>query len=1014
MSTLLIQEYYTRLEKIIQHGGTRNETAIRSAFYILLNSYCESRNFELVTEIGQKGSKKRPDGTIKDALRLEWGYWESKDEYDDLDAEIKAKFDRGYPRDNILFEDSRRAVLFQNGNITDISMQDAEKLNEIINCLLSYERPEIRTFREAIEQFKTDLPTVLNTLREKIAEESLRNFQFQNARDIFLKLCKDAINPQITPEDVREMMIQHILTEEIFLSVFNESRFHRENNIAHELEKVVNTFFTGQIRRNILENIENYYLVIKRHAGNIANHHEKQKFLKVLYENFYRIYNPKAADRLGIFYTPNEIVHFMIESTDYLLDKCFRKLLSDPGVHILDPATGTGTFITELIEYLPKKYLPHKYREEIHCNEVSILPYYIANLNIEFTYKQKMGQYAEFKHICFMDTLDHSRFSQKQSDLYSMTVENTDRINRQNNHEIFVIIGNPPYNANQQNENENNKNREYEEVDKRIRATYIKESTAQKTKLYDMYARFFRWATDRIGDKEGIVAFITNSSFIDARTFDGFRKVVSEEFDEIHIVDLGGNVRKKEKSNVFGIKLGVAVSFMIKYRNRRDSVQEKLKRKLDEFPQCRIYYYHVPEFDTAREKLNFMATAKFANIEFKQITPDENHNWINLTDNDFDQLLPLANKETKLGKDETALFKFFSLGVVTNRDDWVYDFNERKLIEKVNFFCETYKKEKMRWQQSDKNMATNDFVDRKIKWTSELETHLCRGSELKFEKNFLATSFYRPFVKKKLYYAWIIIHRMYQMPSIFPVNDKCKNLLISITDPGSEKSFMCLASDEIVDLHFTSPGSGSQCFPFYRYENGSRIDNITDWGLLQFTTHYKKRKISRENIFHYVYAVLHNPAYRKTYEQNLKRELPRIPFYADFDQWVEWGKELMDLHIRFETADPYPLERTEIPDKSPKPKLKIDKETGAIIIDTATSLHGIPETAWEYKLGTYCALQWILDQYREKKIKDPAVAEKFDTYRFADYKEKVIDLLQRICTVSVRTMEIVNEMEKLS
>ena len=570
MSDIMIQQYYSELEKLIQYGGSHNETAIRNAFYALLNRYCAARNFVVVPELEYKNRHIRPDGTIKDALRLDWGYWESKDEYDDLDTEIKAKFAKGYPNSNILFEDSQRAVLFQGGaKVMDVSMRDAEKLDKIITRLLSYERPEIRTFREAIEQFKTDLPTILNTLRDQIAAESQRNPQFQNARDAFLTLCREAINPQVTPEDVREMMIQHILTEEIFLSVFNESQFHRENNIAGELQKVVNTFFTGTIRRNILASIENYYLVIKRTASNIVNHHEKQKFLKVLYENFYKIYNPKAADRLGVFYTPNEIVRFMIESTDHLLDKCFRKRLSDPGVHILDPATGTGTFVTELIEFIPKTQLPHKYKDEIHCNEVSILPYYIANLNIEFTYKQKMGQYAEFKNICFMDTLDHAAFSQKQYDVFSMTVENTERIKNQNNRDIFVIIGNPPYNANQMNENENNKNREYKEIDQRIKVTYIKQSTAQKTKLYDMYSRFLRWATDRLGDKNGIIAFVSNSSFIDARSYDDFREIVADEFNEIYIIDLKGNARtsgerrRREGGNIFSdkIKVGVAIYF---------------------------------------------------------------------------------------------------------------------------------------------------------------------------------------------------------------------------------------------------------------------------------------------------------------------------------------------------------------------------------------------------------------------------------------------------------------------
>ncbi|MEZ4528951.1 MAG: type ISP restriction/modification enzyme, partial [Desulfobacterales bacterium] len=870
MSKMLIQEYYTRLEKIIQHGGTRNETAIRSAFYILLNSCCEARNFELVTELGQKGSKTRPDGTIKDALRLEWGFWESKDEYDDLDAEIKAKFDRGYPRDNILFEDSQRAVLFQNGNITDISMQDAEKLDgKRVNRLLSYERPEIRTFREAIEQFRTDLPTVLNTLREKIAEESLRNPEFQNARDTFLKLCKDAINPQIAPEDVREMMIQHILTEEIFLSVFNESRFHRENSIAHELKKVADTFFTGQIRRNILAGIENYYLVIRRHAANIANHHEKQKFLKVVYENFYRVYNPKAADRLGVFYTPNEIVKFMVESTDFLMDKYFGRLLGDPGVHILDPAAGTGTFVTELIEHIPKAQLAHKYSEEIHCNEVSILPYYIANLNIEFTYKQKMGQYAEFENLCFMDTLENTVFNGKQYDMFSMTIENTKRIRQQNQCEIFVIIGNPPYNANQMNENENNKNREYPGIDARIKATYIAQSTAQKTKLYDMYARFLRWATERLHkNSNGMIAFLSNNSFVNARTYDGFRKVVAEEFNEIYIIDLKGNARtsgerrRKEGGNVFSdkIRVGIAVYFLIKKHGESG---------------CRIWYTAVDDYLKADGKKAFLSQHRLRDLNFQHIIPDKDHNWIHLTDNDFDTLLPLAAKETKIAKqedDEKAVFKLFSLGIVSARDEWVYDFAENSVEKKMNYLINNYNQHVKKYSSLKRKRPVEKFVDCKIKWTRAVKRDLEKGRVYEFDKNLIIDSLYRPFVKKKLYFSKELNEMQYQQNRIFGIN--CNNKAITFV-AGNRLPFSALAVDAVPNYGIYSLDP-AQCLPLYRYdENGSRIDNITDWGLQQFANHYKDADITKENIFHYAYAVLHNPAYRKKYEQNLKRELPR-------------------------------------------------------------------------------------------------------------------------------------------
>jgi predicted helicase len=566
MSYLAISQYYRELDQVIQYGGSRNEASIRFAFQRLLNEYCQAKDFLLVPELPYKNKRVIPDGTVKDALRLDWGYWEAKDEYDDLDKEIETKLAKGYPDDNILFEDSQTAILLRKGDICwRASMRDEQALDHLLTEFINYERPEVKDFRSAIAVFNEDLPTILIRLREMINEQSSNNTNFVTARDKFLGICQQSINPGVNADDVREMIIQHILTEDIFTNIFNESQFHRENNIAHELGNVINTFFIGTVRRNMLGSIEHYYGVIRRTAANIYNHQEKQKFLKAVYENFYKAYNPKAADRLGIVYTPSEIVKFMIESVDYLLDKHFGKLLQDKNVEILDPATGTGTFITELIEYINKDKLKYKYQHEIHCNEVAILPYYIANLNIEFTYKQKMGEYEEFHNICLVDTLERCDLGEKQFDLFAMSAENTARIKDQNSRKISVIIGNPPYNAWQDNYNQNNANLKYKEIDKRINASYVKAGTAQnQIAVYDMYVRFYRWASDRI-EKNGLIAFITNRSFIDGKTFDGFRKIVEQEFDYIYIVDAGGDIRNGDQSgNVFDIRTGVAVMFLVK------------------------------------------------------------------------------------------------------------------------------------------------------------------------------------------------------------------------------------------------------------------------------------------------------------------------------------------------------------------------------------------------------------------------------------------------------------------
>jgi len=541
MSQFSINQYLSEVEKIVHFGGTKKETAIRNAFYNLLNEYAKAKGLMIVPEVTIKatnGKNVTPDGTLKDTLRQDWGYWESKDEADKIDDEIKKKFDKGYPKNNILFEDSQTAVLFQNGvEQMRVAMNDPEALDKIIITFIKFERPEVQNFRKAIEHFKEDIPKVTETLRSIIIDCEVGNTKFINAGKKFLKLCHDSINPNVTMDDVREMIIQHILTEDIFNSVFGETQFHRENNIAHELEKVIDSFFTGSLRRAVLSTIKHYYEAINAAAAGIADHHEKQKFLKVVYETFYKSYNPKAADRLGVVYTPNEVVRFMVASTDYLLNKHFNTFLESKGVEILDPATGTGTFICDIIDYIRKDKLEYKYGNELHANEVAILPYYISNLNIEFTYKQKTGKYKEFQSLCFVDTLDNMGFgfAGKQLDMFApFTEENSKRIHMQNGRKISVVIGNPPYNANQMNENENNQNREYPEIDKRIKDSFIKYSTAQKTKVYDMYARFYRWAFDRL-DSNGIIEFVTNRSFIDSRTFDGFRKCVQNEFDYAYI-----------------------------------------------------------------------------------------------------------------------------------------------------------------------------------------------------------------------------------------------------------------------------------------------------------------------------------------------------------------------------------------------------------------------------------------------------------------------------------------------
>src|SRR3990172_5750508 len=582
MSQVLIQQYLNQLQDLRKVSGTHRESVVREAFKDLVKGWVRSHDLVFIPEyeIETRAKDRRyVDGALLYELRMPFGYWEAKDEKDDLDAEIEHKFRRGYPQDNIIFEDSTEAVLIQNRQEAfRCGVDDVAALEKLLGLFFGYERAEIAEFRKAVEQFKADLPAVLDSLRRMIARSYDENAAFRKASQKFLVHAQEAINPSLTDADVREMLIQHVLTEEIFSKVFGEDDFHHHNNVAKELYALEETFFTGDLKKRTLRGLDSYYAAIRSAAAQIGSHHEKQAFLKVIYENFYKIYNRKAADRLGVVYTPNEIVRFMVESADWLCEKHFGRNLIDRDVEILDPAVGTGTFICELLEHFrgQKAKLRHKYLEELHANEVAILPYYVANLNIEATYAAITGDYLEYPNLCFVDTLDnvglHTAAHGTTADLFgSVSEQNLARIKRQNSRKISVIIGNPPYNANQANENDNNKNREYPEIDKRIKNTYINASTAQKTKLYDMYARFFRWASDRL-DANGVLAFVSNSSFIDSRTYDGFRKIITEDFNEIWIVDLKGNARttgerrRKEGGNVFDdqIRVGIAVYFCVK------------------------------------------------------------------------------------------------------------------------------------------------------------------------------------------------------------------------------------------------------------------------------------------------------------------------------------------------------------------------------------------------------------------------------------------------------------------
>ncbi len=645
---------------------------------------------------------------------------------------------------------------------------------------------------------------------------------------------------------------------------------------------------------------------------------------------------------------------------------------------------------------------------------MAILPYYVANLNIEATFASITGQYAEFNNLCFVDTLDnvglHTAAHGTTGDLFgSVSEEKVARIKRQNSRRISVIIGNPPYNANQANENDNNKNREYPGIDARIKQTYIAQSTAQKTKLYDMYARFFRWASDRLA-ADGVLAFVTNRSFIDSRTFDGFRKTVAAEFAEAYVVDLGGDVRANPKlsgtkHNVFGIQTGVAISFFVK----RAGVSGQRG--------CRVFYARRPELETAEEKLAWLGSERVASVGFEEVRTDTHFNWIGNEQNGFADLIPLVSRAAKAATStagQRAIGRLYSLGVSTNRDEWVVAESAAAVGERVAYLLDHYE-----------SRLGSDGVDEAIKW-SETLLRRCKARQVEsFGVDRVVTTLYRPFVQFQYYHSRLLVDRPGRADQLFPAGLPNKAVCFMC---GDRQPFSAIAAGALPNLNMFS-ADAVQYIALYEYgPDGTRHDNITDWALKQFQQHYhpgKGRKpvaISKEAIFHYVYAVLHDPLYCEKYAQNLNREFPRVPLYgctlADFEQWAAWGAELMALHIGYEQVESWPVKRTDTPDtkaraanQSPKCILKSEPDAGRIAVDSETVLAGIPTTAWAYRLGNRSALDWVLDQHKERKPKDPTIREKFDTYRFADHKERVITLLARVARVSVETVRIVEALK---
>jgi predicted helicase len=754
-----------------------------------------------------------------------------------------------------------------------------------------------------------------------------------------------------------------------------------------------------------------------------------------LYDKFFKTAFPRMSDRLGIVYTPIEVVDFIIRSADYALRDHFRVGLTDSNVHILDPFAGTGTFLVRLLQsgLIRSGDLPRKYRDELHANEVVLLAYYIAAINIESVYQTLTSSYESFNGIVLTDTF---QMGEKEHKFFGKEYlpENNERVRRQKERDIRVIIGNPPYRVNQGDSNENNQNLSYERLDQSIRNTYAAHSTATlKNSLYDSYIRAFRWASNRI-KKQGVICYISNGGWIDGNTMDGFRKTLFEEFTSIYVFNLRGNartqgeLRRKEGGNVFnsGSRAPIAITLLVK--------------NPDQHGPCEIHYHDIGDYLTREEKLaKVVGFRSIENVPWEKIVPNPHHDWINARSEEFEALVPLNDGPN-------SIFTIRSNGVKTNRDTWVYNFSLNNLKLNMEKTARFYEAERTRLHGQK-----GDFTDlvrydpTQIKWEREMLLFLKRDIPLVPTEDRFRIGMYRPFTKQNLGFGDIINNCTYQMPSIFP-SPHYENLAISVTGTGSSKNFSCLIVNVLPDLEVISKG---QCFPLYVYEKSQagrtgrnrlsiflkeespeahpiKRDAISDSALMNFQAHYQDKKITKEDLFYYVYGVLHSPEYRERFGTDLKKMLPRIPFVLDFWGFSKAGRELAHWHLNYETVDPWPLEEKKdnsvLSRMTPKEFFRVEemkfgksgkeKDKTTIFYNSRVTLSGIPLEAYEYVVNGKPALEWVMERYAVKVDKDSGI--KNDPNAWSEDPRYILDLVKRIVRVSLETVRIVREFPTLT
>ena len=903
------------------------------------------------------------------------------------------------------------------------------------------------------EDWANDIAKIAQT-HIKLITDILARPECDKERAVFEEFAheiRDDLNNAVSDAEIIEMLAQHLITKPVFDALFDEYSFAAHNPMAVAMQKVLDVLDQHQLDSET-EALQRFYDSVKLRAQGIDSAEGKQKIIVELYDKFFRNAFPRMTERLGIVYTPVEVVDFIIHSVNDVLQQEFGKSFADEGVHVLDPFTGTGTFISRLLQsgLIPPKKLTYKYKNEIHANELVLLAYYIAAINIEAVYHSEIiDEYTPFEGICLTDTF---QMYEKEDLVDEVLVDNSARRKRQKALDIRVIIGNPPYSIGQKKENDNNDNLTYPCLDARIRETYALHSKATLSKgLYDSYIRAIRWASDRIGNC-GVIGFVTGAGWIATKTFDGLRKCLADEFSNIYVFHLRGNqltsgeTSRREGGKIFGSGSRAPIAISILVKNPKGE-------------KGQIYFHDIGDYLSREEKLSKIS--EYSSIkgipEWHKIAPDEHGDWINQRDNTFNKFIVMGEKKGT----ESKLFGNFSLGIVTNRDAWAYNASKTQVTSNMTNLINFYNCELERFNKAHAKLDTkmrlekmSDFIDtdsQKISWTHNIKQDFAKNNLHAFEIESLTPSLYRPFTKQWLYYNRKFNERVYQMPRIFP-NTKTENMVICVAGAGAKNSFSCLLANTLPNLGMVDIGV-TQCFPLYLYDEVikqknvglgdlfdqsldltvieakyERKDGISDEGLQHFQVAYPSEQISKEDIFYYIYGLLHSDDYRKRYLDNLAKELPRIPCVKkaeDFWAFSKAGRDLAHWHLNYETIEPYnatldtgstPYSQLTAEDFYVE-KMKFAKkgEKGTVIYNKRITIKDIPLEAYDYVVNGKPALEWVMERQGVSTHKDSGIVNDANDWAIETMNNPTypLELFLRVITVSLETMKIVKALPKL-